>query len=307
MPLLLGPRGTLKPQHNRENMRPEAVGIPGENQDVSNTDSQAVLDGRSKDLRLLAIEALDGGQRGHIGSTMSLIEIFRVLYDSVASVDPSNPTWPDRDRIILSKGHGCIALYVLLADKGFFPVEDLRGFCRFESNLGGHPEFGHVPGVEASTGALGHGLSLGVGMAQAARIRRQDHHIYVVVGDGELDEGSIWEAALSAGHRKLKNLTLIVDYNKLQSYGRVPDVWELEPLAAKFDSFGFDVSEVDGHDVEELTQVLSSRSSTGPRAVIAHTIKGRGIGFAEGQANWHHKSKLPDAEIARLRAAVEDA
>jgi len=144
-------------------------------------------------------------------------------------------------------------------------------------------------------------------MAQAARIRRQDHHVYVVVGDGELDEGSIWEAALSAGHRKLNNLTLIVDYNKLQSYGRIPDVWELEPLAAKFDSFGFDVSEVDGHDVEELNQLLSSRSSTGPRAVIAHTIKGRGIGFAEGQADWHHKSKLPDAEIARLRAAVADA
>ena len=307
MPLLLEPRDTLKRQRNFEKTRAETVGPPGEKQNVSKYESQAVLDQRSRDLRMLAIDALDGGQRGHIGSTMSLIEIFRVLYDSVASVDPSNPTWPDRDRIILSKGHGCIALYVLLADKGFIPVDDLRGFCRYESNLGGHPEFGHVPGVEASTGALGHGLSLGVGMAQAARIRRQAHHVYVVVGDGELDEGSIWEAALSAGHRKLNNLTLIVDYNKLQSYGRIPDVWELEPLATKFDSFGFDVSEVDGHDVEELTRVLGSCSSTGPRAVIAHTIKGRGIGFAEGQANWHHKSKLPDAEIARLRAAVEDA
>lgn len=297
----------MKPQRNLEDMQPETVGIPGENQEVSNHDSHAVLDRRSRNLRLLAIEALDGGQRGHIGSTMSLIEIFRVLYDSVASVDPSDPTWPDRDRIILSKGHGCIALYVLLADKGFFPTDDLRGFCRYESNLGGHPELGHVPGVEASTGALGHGLSLGVGMAQAARIRGQGHHIYVVVGDGELDEGSIWEAALSAGHRKLSNLTLIVDYNKLQSYGRIPDVWELEPLAAKFNSFGFDVIEVDGHDVEQLTDVLSSCTSTQPRAIIAHTIKGRGIAFAEGQPDWHHKSKLPDAEIARLRAAVADA
>lgn len=274
---------------------------------MSNDDAPAFLDARSRELRLLAIQALDGGQRGHIGSTMSLIEIFRVLYDSVASVDPSNPLWPERDRIILSKGHGCIALYVLLADKGFFSVEDLRGFCRFESNLGGHPELGHVRGVEASTGALGHGLSLGVGMAQAAKIRRQDHHVYVVVGDGELDEGSIWEAALSAGHRKLNNLTLIVDYNKLQSYGRIADVWQLEPLAAKFDSFGFDVVEVDGHDVEALTRVLSRRFPSGPRAVIAHTIKGRGIAFAEGQPDWHHKSNLSEAEISRLRAAVADA
>jgi transketolase len=255
----------------------------------------------------MAIEALDGGSRGHIGSTMSLIEIMRVLYDSVLDFKADSPAWPERDRLILSKGHGCIALYVLLADHGFFPEADLRGFCTYSSRLGGHPEYGHVPGVEASTGALGHGLSLGVGMAQAARIRGEKHHVYVVVGDGELDEGSVWEATLSATHRNLDNLTLVVDYNKMQSYGSISDVWGLEPLRDKFVAFGFDVNEVDGHDVGALARALQKRASGKPQAVIAHTVKGKGIDFAEGRADWHHKSRLQGAEINKLREAVNRA
>ena len=246
--------------------------------------SGASLDQRSKDLRNLAIESLDGGSRGHIGSTMSLIEIMRALYDNVLTFDAVNPALPDRDRLILSKGHGCIALYTLLADKGFFPPSELRTFCRAGSSLGGHPERGHVPGVEASTGALGHGLSIGVGMAQAAKIRQQPHQIYIVVGDGELDEGSVWEAALSAAHNRLDNLTVVVDYNKLQSYGLVSEVWNLEPLADKWRAFGFSVLEVDGHDVGQLTTALTGSRDGAPRVVIAHTIKGRGIDFAEGEA-----------------------
>ena len=265
------------------------------------------LDARSKYLRLLAIDALNGGARGHIGSTLSLIEIVRSLYDSVLTFNENDPAWENRDRLILSKGHGCIALYVLLADKGFFPKEDLEGFCNFESSLGGHPEFGHVPGVEASTGALGHGLSLGVGMALAARIRRQSHRVFVIVGDGELDEGSVWEAALSASQRALANLTVIVDYNKMQSYGPLSEVWDLEPLADKFKAFGFDVYEVDGHNVSALTAVLSVKSGDKPMAVIAHTVKGRGIDFAEGQSDWHHKSKLDPADITEMRKAVSRA
>ena len=274
---------------------------------MTNIESLGILDDRSRYLRHLAIDSLDGGNRGHIGSTMSLIEILRVVYDSILRFDTSNPQWADRDRLILSKGHGCIALYVMLADHGFFPKEELRGFCRYESKLGGHPEFGHVPGVEASTGALGHGLSLAVGMAQAAIIRGQSHQVIAILGDGELDEGSVWEAALSAGHRSLSNLTVIIDYNKLQSYGPLPDVWGLEPLGDKFTAFGFEAREVDGHSITELHGALTAPREPKPLAVIAHTIKGRGIDFAEGRPDWHHKSKLDGDEILKLREAVNRA
>lgn len=269
--------------------------------------SQPPLDDRSRHLRNLVIEALDGGARGHIGSTLSLMEIMRVLYDDVMTFDAARPDLPSRDRLILSKGHGCLALYALLADKGFFPESDLRGFCRYESQLGGHPEYGHVPGVEASTGALGHGLSIGVGMAQAARIRGEQHRVFVVVGDGEIDEGSIWEAALSAGHHCYRNLTVVVDYNKFQSYGAISEVWDLEPLADKWRSFGFAVSEVDGHDVGQLRAALGTQADDAPTAVIAHTVKGRGIDFAEGVAAWHHKASLKPEDIAGMREAVARA
>ncbi len=265
------------------------------------------LDERSRYLRGLAVDALEGGSRGHIGSTMSLIEIMRVLYDDVLVVDPSDPALPNRDRLILSKGHGCIALYVSLADAGFFPLKELRTFCRATSSLGGHPEHGHVAGVEASTGALGHGLSIGVGMALAARIREESHRVFVVVGDGEIDEGSVWEAALAAGHHGLGNLTVIVDYNKIQSYGPTSEIWNLEPMTDKWRAFGFSTVDVDGHDVEQLRAALSGSGVGAPRAVIAHTIKGRGIDFAEGEPSWHHKSSLKPSDIAALREAVSRA
>src|SRR5579862_2129584 len=177
------------------------------------------LDARSLELRRAIVEALIGGDRGHVGSSLSLIEILRVLYDDILRYRPSEPRWAGRDRCILSKGHGCLALYAILADKGFFPKAELATFCRSGSRLGGHPESGHVPGVEASTGALGHGLSIGVGMALAMRMQRRDSHVYVVTGDGEINEGAIWEAAMSASKHKLGNLTLLVDYNKIQSAG----------------------------------------------------------------------------------------
>ena len=266
--------------------------------------SSAALDERSRHLRNLAVCALEGGARGHIGSTMSLIEILRVLYDDIMNFNPQEPKLPTRDRLILSKGHGCIALYVMLADKGFFPEADLYGFCSYDSALGGHPEHGHVPGVEASTGALGHGLSIGVGMAHAARIRGEQHRVFVIVGDGEINEGSVWEAALSAGHHGYRNLTVVVDYNKLQSYGATADVWNLEPLAAKWRAFGFSVVEVDGHDLNQLREAFSRQADEGPTAVIAHTVKGRGIDYAEGLATWHHKASLTSEDISELRKAV---
>ena len=261
-----------------------------------------MLDARSKTLRQLIVRTLVAGGRGHLASALSLVEIFRVLFDDILVFDASNPALGERDRLILSKGHGCLALYVLLADKKFFPVDELWKFCKSDGILGGHPEYGKVPGVEASTGSLGHGLSIGVGMAVSARYEHARHHIFVVIGDGESNEGSIWEAALCAGKHKLSNLTVIVDYNKCQSYGSTFEVLDLEPFADKWKSFGFGVSEVDGHDVGALRKVLSTVpvSSGKPSAVICHTVKGKGISFVENNMAWHHKNKILDSEIESI-------
>lgn len=266
--------------------------------------SSAELDGRSKYLRRLAVEALDGGGRGHIGSTMSLIEIVRVLYDDILRYRPEEPAWKGRDRFILSKGHGCIAQYVMLADKGFFPRQELRTFCRVDSILGGHPERGKIPGVEASTGALGHGLSIAIGQALAARIANRDSRVYVVMGDGEINEGSVWEGAMAAGKHGLDNLIALVDYNKIQSYGPTDVVQPLEPLADKWRAFGFETVEIDGHDTNALRGILGRAplAAGKPTAIICHTVKGRGVTFAEDDAEWHHKSKMPTEQIDEMYA-----
>ena len=267
------------------------------------------LDERSLYLRRLAIRALDGGGRGHLGATLSLIEILRVLYDDVLRFRPKDPAWEGRDRCLLSKGHGCIALYVILADKGFFPTEELETFCRQTSILGGHPERGKVPGVEATTGALGHGLSIGVGMALAARLRKRDTRVFAVLGDGEINEGAVWEAAMNAGKHGLSNLTAVVDYNKHQSYGPTAEVQDLEPLADKWRSFGFAVREVDGHDVNDLGGAFAALpfERTRPSAVICHTVKGKGIPFAENDPSWHHKSRFPVEQIEEIYRALESS
>jgi len=263
------------------------------------------LDSRSKHLRSLVIDGLSAG-RGHVGSSLSLIEIIRVLYDDVLNVRPEEPDWADRDRFILSKGHGCLGLYAVLADRGFFSKDELLRFCKHDALLGGHAD-AHIPGIEASTGALGHGLPIAVGAAIAARLHKRNSRVFVVMGDGEVNEGSVWEAAMHASKHKLENLTAIVDYNKLQSYGRIEDVLPLEPLADKWRAFGFAVREVDGHDVGALQKAFAELpfSPGKPNAVIAHTLKGRGISFAELDATWHHKSTVDAAMIERLRAALE--
>ena len=265
------------------------------------------MDQRSKLLRRLIVQALEGGGRGHIGSSLSLVEILRVLYDSILSYRPQDPNWTGRDRLILSKGHGCLALYAILADKGFFSQDELRTFCKPDSRLGGHPERNKAPGIEASTGALGHGLPMGVGMAIAARIRKQSHRVVVVVGDGEINEGSVWEAAMCASKHRLSNLLVIIDYNKLQSYGLSSEVLNLEPLVDKWSSFGFYVREVDGHDITALEILLRQlpQDDLKPTALICHTIKGSGLPFAEGQAEWHHKSGLKPDEIAAMYACLK--
>lgn len=267
------------------------------------------LDERSKHLRRLVVDALAGAGRGHIGPSLSPIEVLRVLYDDVMLYRPQEPDWVGRDRFILSKGHGCLAQYALLADKGFFPREVLASFCQYDSILGGHPDRGKIPGVEASTGALGHGLSIGVGLALGARIKRQPWRVFVAMGDGEINEGSVWEAAMSAAKHGLSNLVAIVDYNKLQSYAGTDDVQPLEPLADKWRAFGFATTEVNGHDVAALRALFSRLPFDGgkPIAIIAHTVKGKGIPFAEGKADWHHKSTLKDDQIRALLEAIDHA
>lgn len=270
------------------------------------TPDTIALDARSKELRKLIVRAIAAGRRGHVGAAFSLVEILRVLYDDILKFDPANPHWRDRDRCILSKGHGCLALYALLADKAFFPDSELLKFCAPDGILGGHPEHGKVPGVEASTGSLGHGFSIGVGFALAAKLDGRKHRVFVIVGDGECSEGSIWEAALCAAKHQLSQLTVLVDYNKQQTYGTVAEVQDVEPFADKWAAFGFAIREVNGHDVEALRDVLSNVpcDPDKPTAILCHTVKGKGVSFTERNLSWHHKARVTEAEAESLFAAL---
>jgi transketolase len=257
----------------------------------------------------MIVETFQAGGRGHLGSAFSLVEMLRVLYDQVLAFDPARPRWPGRDRMILSKGHGCLALYAILADRGFFPAAELQRFCRPDGILGGHPEYGKVPGVEASTGSLGHGLALGVGMALALRLDRNPARVFVIDSDGECDEGSLWEAALSAAKHRLDHLTVLLDYNHMQSYSSTSEVLELEPMADKWRAFGFAVREVDGHDIAALGEALAQVpfQPGRPGILICHTVKGKGIAQLEGNPRWHHKSNVSAEELAALFTGLEQA
>jgi len=266
------------------------------------------IDKRSKYLRRLVVNCLISANRGHMGSAMSLIEILRVLYDEIINFDHNNKNLTNRDRIILSKGHGCLALYAILADKKFIDISELDKVGQLNSILGGHPESFKVPGVEASTGALGHGMPIALGMALAAKIKKEKHNIYVIVGDGEVNEGSIWEAALSAKKHKLNNLKVVIDYNKIQSYSFTKEVLDLEPLKAKWESFGFEVSEINGHDIAALKNNFNNfkkYKNEKPSVTICHTIKGKGFYFAENNPLWHHKNFFTKEEVENLNECLK--
>lgn len=226
---------------------------------------------------------------GHVGGSLSETDILVTLYYHVMKVDPKNPNWPERDRFVLSKGHSVDAYLCVLADKGFFPKEELNTYSNFGSKYIGHPN-NKIPGVEMNTGALGHGLSIGVGMALAAKIDHRKNGVFVLMGDGELAEGSVWEAGMAAAAYGLDNLTAIIDRNGLQISGKTEDVMPLDPLEDKWKSFGWDVSVVDGHDIQKLITVLSpERQIDGkPRLILAKTVKGKGVSFMENNAKWHH-------------------
>ncbi len=266
----------------------------------------SVLDHRSRRLRRVMLDALYHGGRGHLPSACSCVEILRVLYDSVLRVSPEEPDRPGDDHFILSKGHGCLALYVLLAEKGFFPAAELGGFCAFDSLLGGHPDR-RIPGVAASSGSLGHGPAVGVGLAQAARLDGLDSRVFVLCGDGETDEGSVWEALLMAAKHRLDRFSLIVDYNRMQSWDAVAEILPLEPYADKFRAFGAAVREVDGHDPAALLAAFESLpfEPGRPSVLVAHTVKGRGFPSLENNLAWHHRSRVTEAEYQALMAELE--
>ena len=245
--------------------------------------------------------------RGHLGSAFSITEILQVLYDRIIKYRPDNPKWQDRDRFILSKGQGCLSYYAILADKGFFPQKKLKTFCSLHSVLGGHPEHA-IPGVEVSTGSLGHGLAVGIGMALAAKRDRKRHRVFVLIGDGESNEGSVWEAALYAAKHRLDNLVVLVDYNKMQSWGTTKEILDLEPLADKWQAFGFSVRETDGHHLEKLYDSLKKLpyEKHKPNLLICHTVKGKGIKITENNPEWHHRRGLTEEIMQELYQGLED-
>jgi transketolase len=247
-------------------------------------------------IRRHVLRMVNTARSSHIGTAYSMTDLLAVLYGSVLNIDPTQPDWPDRDRFILSKGHGCTALYASLAERGFFPLDWLETFYQNGSPLVGHATHSHVPGVEVSTGSLGHGLSIASGMALAAQRDNRKHRVFVILSDGECDEGSTWEALLFAGHQKLDNLVAIVDYNKIQSLGRVEDVLDLEPMADKWRAARWAVREIDGHDITQIQDVFASLpfEPGKPNCVIAHTVKGKGVSFMENDLLWHYRSPDPD-------------
>lgn len=245
----------------------------------------------SQNIRKLTLEMVYKAKASHIGGALSMADILAVLYNDILKVDPSNPGNPERDRFLLSKGHACTSLYATLALKGFFPVADLASYAQDGSIFLSHTNH-HIPGIEISAGSLGHALSVSCGLSLAAKRKKSEWKTYCLVSDGELDEGSNWEAILFAPQLKLDNLILIVDYNKIQSLGTVKDVIDLNPLKDKFAAFRWETFEVDGHDYQALKNVfIKSRDLNGkPKAIIAHTVKGKGVSFMEDKLLWHYQS-----------------
>lgn len=258
--------------------------------------------------RLLAVDAIHTAASGHPGGSLSCMDMLTALYFNEMNVNPAEPKWEDRDRFVLSKGHCAPALYSVLALRGFYPAGDLKLLRSIKGHLSGHPDMKHVPGVDMSTGSLGQGLSTAVGMAMTAKILKKDYRTYAVCGDGEMAEGQIWEAVMSAAKWKLDNLCVFVDVNGLQIDGRTADVMPTEPLDKKFEAFNWKVIKIDGHDMGQILSALrEARAVKGmPTAIIAATVKGKGVSFMEDQAGWHGKAPN-DEQFAQAKEELEKA
>ena len=264
------------------------------------------LEGEARQIRRNVWRALRAGGSGHAGGSSSAADILAALYFHRMRVRPTESKWPDRDRFVLSKGHANAALGAVLAQAGFIDEAVLDRFYGFESPFGMHPDI-KMPGVEMCTGALGHGLAVAIGMALGARIQKKAFHTFVMIGDGELHEGSNWEAAMAAAHFQLSNLTAIIDFNKIAQSGRLTDLIGIEPLADKWRAFGWEVREIDGHDMGEVVDVLDALplQAERPTALIAHTIKGRGVSFAEDTYVWHSNSVNDEVYARAMKELVE--
>jgi len=258
---------------------------------------------KAKWIRRQILETIVAANKGHIGGALSCTDAMVALYyGGILRFDPKHPAWDGRDRFILSKGHSCVALYAVLADLGFFPVSELDSYCMTGSSLGGHPDR-NIPGIEADTGSLGHGMSIGAGLALAARLDKKDYLTVVLLGDGECQEGSAWEAAMFAAHHKLENLVAIIDRNRQGVTDFTEDSTSLEPFTEKWAGFNWEVRNVNGHSFDELLKAFSdlrSRKSPKPLAIITNTIKGKGISFMEGKLEWHHGVPAGD-ELKKAR------
>jgi len=261
------------------------------------------LEEKSIQIREDLLKMIFNSGMGHTGASLSNTDILTTLYYSILNIKPEAPQWPQRDRFVLSKGHGVESYYCILADLDFFPREELDTFCQYQTRLIGHPS-NKVPGVEINTGALGHGLAISVGMAQGLKMDKKEAQVFTLMGDGEQAEGSIWEAAMAGSNFNLDNLTGIIDRNRLQITGNTEKVMKLEPLKDKWESFGWEVIEVDGHDHKELLPVFNSLplKKGKPSLIIANTVKGKGVSFIENRAEWHHK--VPAAE--ELKSALAE-
>ncbi|GFH91054.1 MAG: transketolase [Lachnospiraceae bacterium] len=247
------------------------------------------LQKKANEVRKGIVTAVHSAKAGHPGGSLSAADIYTYLYFEEMNIDPTEPKMEDRDRFVLSKGHTAPGLYSVLAQRGYFPVEDLKTLRKLGSYLQGHPDMKHIPGVDMSSGSLGQGVSAAVGMALGAKLRGKGYRVYTLLGDGEIQEGQVWEAAMFAGHRKLDNLVVIVDNNGLQIDGRIDDVCSPYPIDKKFEAFNFHVINVDAHDFDDLRRAFKeARETKGmPTAIIAHSLKGKGVSFMEGQASWH--------------------
>ena len=267
------------------------------NQDVKMLENKAI------DIRHDVLNMIYTAKAGHPGGSLSAVEVVTTLIFHVMNIDPQNPDWPDRDRFVLSKGHACPVLYAALAERGFFDKEILNTLRQYHSILQGHPDMNKVPGLDMTAGSLGNGLSAGLGMALSAKHKGQDYMTYVMLGDGECQEGMVWEAAMAASHYHLNNLVAIVDCNGVQINGWVNDIMREEPFADKWKAFGWNVIDIDGHSIREvLTALHEARTMCSPTVILARTVKGKGVSFMEDQAAWH--GAAPNAE--QLAQAMED-
>jgi len=260
----------------------------------------------ANEVRKGIVTAVHSAKAGHPGGSLSAADIFTFLYFEEMNIDPKDPKKEDRDRFVLSKGHTAPGLYSTLANRGFFPVEDLTTLRKLGSYLQGHPDMKHIPGVDMSSGSLGQGISAAVGMALGAKMDQKDFRVYTLLGDGEIEEGQVWEASMFAGHRKLDNLCVIVDNNGLQIDGKIDDVCSPYPIDKKFEAFNFHVINVDAHDFDALRAAFKeARETKGmPTAIIAHSLKGKGVSFMEGSVDWHGKAPN-DEEYAVAMADLE--